>query len=201
MALGIIRNERELIEVYFSTNINDLAAVSELIQCIKDNCDVAEKDKYLQMLDWISSSNIKISQKYAEFSQNDQNTLKKNMGWIIAGTIIIIGILFCGGDVEALPESVGYLSWIGFGIQIYIVTIKTIWKKLTLEGKIVHPMLMGKVITAQNTTKEILSRSFTDSSNHSENSQEKATCKFCGSQLKIGAKFCTNCGKEQKCGV
>lgn len=198
MALGTIRNERELIEVYFSTNINDLAAVSELIQCIKDNCDVAEKDKYLQMLDWISSSNIKISQKYAEFSQNDQNTLKKNMGWIIAGTIIIIGILFCGGDVEALPESVGYLSWIGFGIQIYIVTIKTIWKKLTLEGKIVHPMLMGKVITAQNTTKEILSRSFTDSSNHSENSQEKATCKFCGSQLKIGAKFCTNCGKEQK---
>lgn len=47
MALGTIRNERELIELYFSTNINDLAAVSELIQCIKDNCDVAEKDKYL----------------------------------------------------------------------------------------------------------------------------------------------------------
>ena len=169
-----------------------------MIQCIKDNCDVVEKDKYLQMLDWISSSNIKISQKYAEFSQNDQNTLKKNMGWIIAGTIIIIGILFCGGDVEALPESVGYLSWIGFGIQIYIVTIKTIWKKLTLEGKIVHPMLMGKVVTAQNTTKETLSRSFTDSSNHSENAQEKATCKFCGSKLKVGAKFCTNCGKKQK---
>lgn len=198
MVLGTIRNERELIEAYFSTNINDPAAVSELIQCIKDNCDVAEKDKYLQMLDWISPANIKISQKYAEFSQNDQNTLKKNMGWIIAGAIIIIGILFCGGDVEALPESVGYLSWIGFGIQIYIVTIKTIWKKLTLEGKIVHPMLMGKVVTAQNTTKETLSRSFTDSSNHSENSQEKATCKFCGSQLKVGAKFCTNCGKEQK---
>lgn len=112
MALGTIRNERELIEAYFSTNINDPAAVSELIQCIKDNCDVAEKDKYLQMLDWISPANIKISQKYAEFSQNDQNTLKKNMGWIIAGAIVIIGIILCGGDVEALPESVGYLSWI-----------------------------------------------------------------------------------------
>lgn len=198
MALGTIRNERELIEAYFSTNINDPAAVSELIQCIKDNCDVAEKDKYLQMLDWISPANIKISQKYAEFSQNDQNTLKKNMGWIIAGVIIIIGILFCGGDVEALPESVGYLSWIGFGIQIYIVTIQTIWKKLTLEGKIVHSMLRGKVVTTQNTAKETLSRSFTDSSNHSENSQEKTRCKFCGSQLKVGAKFCTNCGKEQK---
>lgn len=198
MALGTIRNERELIEAYFSTNINDPAAVSELIQCIKDNCFVSEKDKYLQMLDWISPANIKISQKYAEFSQNDQNTLKKNMGWIIAGAIVIIGIILCGGDAEALPESVGYLSWIGFGTQIYIVFIKTIWKKLTLEGKIVHPMLRGKVITTPNTTKETLSRSFTDSSNHSENAQEKAKCKFCGSQLKVGAKFCTNCGKEQK---
>lgn len=135
MALGTIRNERELIEAYFSTNINDPAAVSELIQCIKDNCFVSEKDKYLQMLDWISPANIKISQKYAEFSQNDQNTLKKNMGWIIAGAIVIIGIILCGGDAEALPESVGYLSWIGFGTQIYIVFIKTIWKNLHWKEK------------------------------------------------------------------
>ena len=67
MALGTIRNERELIEAYFSTNINDPAAVSELIQCIKDNCDVVEKDKYLQMLDWISPANIKISQNMQSF--------------------------------------------------------------------------------------------------------------------------------------
>lgn len=196
--MEMIKSERELVEVFFNTNINDPKAVTELIQNVNNNCIVDEKDKYLQILDWITSSNIKISQKYAKFSEDDQNTLKKNIGWIIFGAIVAIATLISGGDFDAIPESVGYLSWIGIGVQIYIITIKTVWKKLTLDGKIIHPMLRANGGVVSNTRAVSQSQPVGDTNNHPENSQGKSSCKFCGNELKPGARFCANCGKEQK---
>lgn len=196
--MEMIKSERELVEVFFNTNINDPKAVTELIQNVNNNCIVDEKDKYLQILDWITSSNIKISPKYAKFSEDDQNTLKKNIGWIIFGAIVAIATLISGGDFDAIPESVGYLSWIGIGVQIYIITIKTVWKKLTLDGKIIHPMLRVNGVVVSNTRAVSQSQPVGDTNNHPENSQGKSSCKFCGNELKPGARFCANCGKEQK---
>lgn len=192
MALGVIRNERELVEAYFNTNINDPAAVLELTQCIKDNCFVAEKNKYLQAITSLTPENIKKAKNYGNFSQN---ILTKNVGWIIMLIIMIIGMIIFGDD---MPDSVYALAWIGIIIQIYIYYVKSVWNKITLDGKLIHPMLNGNTVIVTNTMTE--SSTITSSASHSEsiNSQEKATCKFCGSQLKVGAKFCTNCGKEQK---
>ncbi len=35
MSLGVIRNEKELVEAFFNTNLNDSVAVTELTQDIK----------------------------------------------------------------------------------------------------------------------------------------------------------------------
>lgn len=192
MALGVIRNERELVEAYFSTNINDQAAVLELAQCIKDNCFVAEKNKYLQAITALTPENIKKAKNYGKFSQN---VLTKNVGWIVFLIIIVIGAIILGDD---LPDSVYALSWIGIIIQIYIYYIKSAWNKITLDGKLIHPMLNGNAVIVTNTMTASSTTASSASQSESINSQEKATCKFCGSQLKVGAKFCTNCGKEQK---
>ena len=43
MSLGVIRNEKELVEAFFNTNLNDSVAVTELTQDIKNNCFVDGK--------------------------------------------------------------------------------------------------------------------------------------------------------------
>ncbi len=93
------------------------------------------------MLSEMSSDNIRKAQKYAKLSEDDQNTLKKNKGWIVMGVIIAIEMVLYGGDFDAIPDLGLALAWIGISMQIYIYYIKSVWKKLTLEGTAVHPML------------------------------------------------------------
>ena len=201
MSLGVIRNEKELVEAFFNTNLNDSVAVTELTQDIKNNCFVDGKNSYLGMLSEMSSDNIRKAQKYAKLSEDDQNTLKKNKGWIVMGVIIAIEMVLYGGDFDAIPDLGLALAWIGISMQIYIYYIKSVWKKLTLdteEGTAVHPMLRANGGVASNTMTAAQSKLVDDTNNHPENKQGKSTCKFCGNELKPGARFCANCGKEQK---
>lgn len=198
MSLEVIRNEKELVEAFFNTNLNDSVAVTELTQDIKNNCFVDGKNSYLGMLSEMSSDNIRKAQKYAKLSEDDQNTLKKNKGWIVMGAIIAIEMVLYGGDFDAIPDLGLALAWIGISMQIYIYYIKSVWKKLTLEGTAVHPMLRANGGVASNTMTAVQSKPVDDTNNHPENKQGKSTCKFCGNELKPGARFCANCGKEQK---
>ncbi len=143
---GVITNAEELKKLYIETDLLDSLSIQATVKEIKENVYVDGKEKYIEALGNTTPSNLSKAIKYNSILAfgGYKTTIFKNIGWIFAAlTMLIIMIAYPDWEDDA-PDWTYLLVWVGLGIQIYTAVLKSAWRKLTLDGTIIHPILKNK---------------------------------------------------------
>ena len=112
--------------VYLSTNIRDPNQVNEAISFIQSKGRTATAEQYIKALKTCSEKNIKIAQKW----QNQ----KHHFFPIFLGFAGLIFAIFTYG----LTAVLSIMCFVGYAKK------KRVWRNLTLNGKILHPLLLAQ---------------------------------------------------------
>lgn len=187
---GIIENADELKNLYLNTDLTNAAAVQTSIKEISSNAYVTGKEKYVVALNAATPSNIAKARKY-----NNAPPYMCYLGWGVLAIFFVLAMIFDdSGLFEDSTVTWPYIGcWVGIGIQIYIAILKSAWKKLTLSGVVIHPVLASS--TKAVPTKNIIHKTVPKSQQPAD-TVEDVFCGECGRKNRVNAQYCENCGAK-----
>lgn len=115
------------------TNIADAAAVASAIEFVKSKGRTASAKRYMKALEGCTEKNIKAARKY-------NGSTPKVCMWI--GLLIILAgaiSFFIEVDILLVVALVAF----GLAFLLYAGSLRTAWNLLTLDGTVVHPLLIN----------------------------------------------------------
>lgn len=190
---GIIENVAELKNLYLKTDLTDATAVQTAIKEIDNNVYVTGKEQYVAALSAATASNIAKARKY-----NNAPSYMRYLGWGVLAIFFMLAMIFDdSGLFEDSTVTWPYIGcWVGIGIQIYIAILKSAWKKLTLSGAVIHPVLISTVKAAPTVNSKNIIHKTASKSQQPTDAVEDVFCGECGRKNKASAQYCENCGAK-----
>ncbi len=191
--MGRLENTDQVKMLFLSTDITNVSEVQSAIKEISENKDIAGSGNYLEALREVTPANISKARKY-----NKMSKIGKYLGWIIMALFAVLMAVIDSDFDDPITTWLSLGFWVGVGIQIYIAVLKSAWKKLTLDGTVIHGKIFESAPSTQ-TTATVSDRSTSQTSESALNQNETGNytfCKECGHKNAEGVQFCTNCGKR-----
>ena len=166
-----------------NTDIKSKVAVTSAISYIKSKKRTSDADKYLDAFNNMTLQNIRLAQEYVQGKYNRYNII----GWILLLMGALCILFFNGLTLLSIALFVA-----GLIIKHTFGKRKAMWKKLTLDGTVIHPLLQKNVEMDRKS----------DNSNTVSNAEQKSgdsnrdmkKCPSCGSMQPVTAIYCGNCG-------
>lgn len=124
--------------LYLHTNILNEDEVKEKIKHISEKGRTEKKKVYLDLFNAVNRSNIQKARRFAPLAGTGTvKVILRNLGYILMALGVIIALVGNGENYAACMIP----FWGGVLVAIILGIHRSAWNKLTLNGKLIHPVL------------------------------------------------------------